>query len=314
MRTGFIFMVLLWGAAATPGAEQLYAIGSGVGDRSSKFYRIDDYDTAPRAAYLGECGITVFDIAFDSITRQFVVVDYSSTLYRLNPAHGSLSIIGTTGISRLNALEFGLSGNLYSWGSGSAELYRLDPGSGAVTVVGDTGWTSGGDLALDTNGTLYGSTGTNLIVIDPVTGKGSSLGAFGVSGVFGLEIDVDGRMLAAVGQEDQGRAELYWVDKTTGVATLIGPIAGAQDFGIYGLAFSGSPVRPKPVVPLAFQAVEIAWPTETNRWYQPQWATSLEVDQWIDLGQPIQGNGSEFSLFQSARHGEKKFFRIVPLN
>jgi hypothetical protein len=314
MKTWFILMVSLWGTVAAAGAEQLYAIGSGVGDRSSKFYRIDDYDTAPRAAFLGECGVTVFDIAYNPITRRFLTVDYSSTLYQLNPATGSLSIIGTTGISRLNALEFGISGNLYSWGSGSTELYRLDPGSGAVTVVGDTGWTSGGDLACDTNGTLYGSTGTNLIVIDPVTGKGSNIGAFGVSGVFGLEIDVNGRMLAGVGQEDQGRAGLYWVDKTTGVATLIGPIAGAQDMGIYGLAFSGSPLRPKPVVPLAFQAIEIAWPTETNHWYQPQWATSIEADQWVDLGQPILGNGSEFSLFNTVRNGEKKFFRIVPLN
>jgi hypothetical protein len=60
----------------------------------------------------------------------------------------------------------------------------------------------------------------------------------------------------------------------------------------------------------AFNAIEISWPSETNRRYQVQWTSSLDQPQWADFGPVISGSGTEISVFDSTRTHPRGFYRV----
>jgi hypothetical protein len=62
-----------------------------------------------------------------------------------------------------------------------------------------------------------------------------------------------------------------------------------------------------------FTAVEINWNTLTNTQYQVQWSLSLSSTNWTSLGTPIQGTGTNISLFDSTRGQPQKFYRVISL-
>jgi len=60
-----------------------------------------------------------------------------------------------------------------------------------------------------------------------------------------------------------------------------------------------------------FTAIELSWPSETNKVYRIQWTPSLEQPQWTNLEPLISGTGAEVSLFDSAREHPQGFYRVL---
>ncbi len=234
----------LWGALCVtvlvPSARagMLFAVGSGVGDRSSNLYRIDNYATSPAAVNIGETGHIMFDLAIDPTTDRFYAIDDSRQLFELNPLTGQATLIGNTGISgSQNALAFDASGQLFSWGRLDSQLYKLDKTNAAATPVGSTSYFAAGALAMNAGGQLFGSTtGSDLIRIDPASGNGTLVGPLGLVAL-GLAFDAGLTLYAGEGGDMSNLANLWTVNTSNGVPTFIGNVAGAGNFGLGGLAF-----------------------------------------------------------------------------
>lgn len=221
-----------------PGST-LYAIGSDAGDGSSSLYRIDDYGSNPTAEVIGEAGVTLWDIGIDPMTDRIYGVR-EDIFYEIDSGTGAATALGLTGGPDFNALEFDVNGQAYAWAA-SGSLYSIDKTTGAATLIGSTGFAPGGDLAFDIEGTLYGSTDSQLVRIDTETGAGTLVGPFGFTGAFGLEIDIDGvTMYVGRGAEGSNLAELYLVNKASGVTTLLGSIDNVS-VGLFGLSFLETP-------------------------------------------------------------------------
>ena len=63
----------------------------------------------------------------------------------------------------------------------------------------------------------------------------------------------------------------------------------------------------------AYTAIEIVWPSETNHFYQVQWALSLDAQQWSNVGPIMSGSGADLSFFDSTRTHPKGFYRVQVL-
>ena len=62
-----------------------------------------------------------------------------------------------------------------------------------------------------------------------------------------------------------------------------------------------------------FTAAEVTWPSDSNVFYQVQWASELDTNTWNSIGGPILGNGSTSSILDSARGSSNKFYRVLRL-
>jgi hypothetical protein len=60
------------------------------------------------------------------------------------------------------------------------------------------------------------------------------------------------------------------------------------------------------------RAVEICWPSVSNRQYQVQWTPAVSTN-WQNFGERIQGNGATNCVFDSTKHSEQRFYRVVPV-
>ena len=85
-------------------------------------------------------------------------------------------------------------------------------------------------------------------------------------------------------------------------------VALGNDFALDDLAFT---VAPTNTVLTIYTAVEINWTSQLNHTYQPQFSTVLAPNSWSNLGPPIQGNGTNNSVFDSTRGQPVKFYRVL---
>jgi hypothetical protein len=60
----------------------------------------------------------------------------------------------------------------------------------------------------------------------------------------------------------------------------------------------------------AFTAIELVWPSETNRLYQVQWTPALDPPQWVNFGPVVSGSGGNVSVFESTRTHPQGFYRV----
>lgn len=110
-------------------------------------------------------------------------------------------------------------------------------------------------------------------------------------------------------------------DLGSAIGPIVGPPAGSFDarFATTAGVFSLSAVSnvtfqavSRPSVSI-FTAVELCWPTETNKSYQLQWAPSLDSTNWLSLGSPVAGIGTNICVFDSTRGTTERFYRIEVL-
>ena len=146
-----------------------------------------------------------------------------------------LPLTGAFTSGAIQGLEFDPSNTLLlgthvlvGGGGSPSTLVSIDPATGVLTSIGLTGIDAIGGLAFHrVTGILYGvtSAGTaELVTIVPSTGVATSVGfTFGIySGIemSSLEFDAADRLIS--GGND---GNLYEIDTTTGLATIIGPLA-----------------------------------------------------------------------------------------
>ena len=132
------------------------------------------------------------------------------------------------------------------------QFYRLDLATGAGSVIGDPGQAVTGLAFHPVTGVLYGSTAIidiagstldvcHLITIDPLTGKGTDIGSFGLSdeadeGCTLADLTFDPATNTLYGWRSRREGDLYTVNLQTGAATKVGE-SGLSNLEGGGLAF-----------------------------------------------------------------------------
>jgi hypothetical protein len=184
-------------------------------------------------------------LAFDSNgTLYGTSVTSTARLYTINPTTGAATAVGALGIGSVfeGGLDFDAAGQLFGVNQGNAfdaKAYTIDTATGAATVLGPTPGESRDIDGLAFDGqTFYAieRVSNTLGTMDPGTGAYTPIGGPGVTigNSGGLAADpVDGTLYATF----SATGGFYSLNKTTGVATLIGD-NGAD----YGLAFA--PLNP----------------------------------------------------------------------
>jgi len=166
----------------------------------------------------------------------------TGNLYSVSTSNASLTLIGSTGLTAPDSLEFNAGGTLYTTTNGflgASGLYSINPANAAATLVGATGVTQfEGAIAFAPDGTAYGAGqgGTDIYTINLTTGAATVIGNIGLIDVSGLAFRSDGTLVAIEGTTGNS---LYSINlttfATTAIATLL-PTLG--DIG--GLTVQGS--------------------------------------------------------------------------
>jgi hypothetical protein len=118
---------------------------------------------------LGEIGGTVYALGFVNGTP-------SNPLYNVNPANGSLTLVGPGSVS-IDMFGSTTTG-LYGVGN-DLNLYSIDPATGADTLIGPTGLGSFPlfhGLSTDAGGNLYLFADPNMYSLNLLTGAASLIG------------------------------------------------------------------------------------------------------------------------------------------
>jgi hypothetical protein len=133
---------------------------------------------------------------------------YSGNLETINPATGVTAVIGRTGLG-FNAFDLaGVGGKLYATDF-SNNLYSVNPNTGAATLIGATGMPPDPTIPFTIN-----PDGTWNLCDETLYGVSRKLYATFDS----FRIDPNTLAIKTVVPPN-----LYWIDPSTGVATLIGP-------------------------------------------------------------------------------------------
>ena len=156
-------------------------------------------------------------------------VDLTSKLYTVDPATGSVGLIGPCGMANVTDIAFH-GPTLY--GVSFSQLLRLNAYTGAATVIGATSFTTNG-LAVAEDGIIYAGALGQLITLNPVTGAGTAVGSFGggMTSSGDLVFDANGVLYGAL--NSGGGVVLARINRGTGAATVIGATGLTA---VYGLA------------------------------------------------------------------------------
>jgi hypothetical protein len=102
------------------------------------------------------------------------------------------------------------------------------------------------------------------------------------------------------------------------VVTHVDDCCDSSDLNTAQVVLNGDAVTPPLPVTLSIysrvgMAVEIDWPSQTNKTYLVQYAISLATNIWSDLGTPLEGNGSTNYILDSILSQPKRFYRVLTL-
>ncbi|MCZ6778141.1 MAG: hypothetical protein O7F16_04150, partial [Acidobacteria bacterium] len=147
-------------------------------------------------------------------------------------------------------------GTLYGTNAGDGDTITVNPLTGAGMVVGASGVNATPSLAVDpTTGIIYGGEGSgspNLYTVSALTGAWTLVGIadpecgntnLGFAAIGGLDFRADGTLFAAVniaGDGGTGSDHLAILDKTTGLASVIGPFGSCTGVETECTSASGS--------------------------------------------------------------------------
>jgi len=166
------------------------------------------------------------------------------SIYAIDARAGTATLIGSPRLARgMRGLAWdGETSSLLSYfpylGAGAGDLIRIDPGTGVGTTVGPVGWLTG--LAMDHEGTLWGLTQSELVVIDKTSGQtvGSTPLSDPLWGVVGFAFDESGRAFLSPPSVG-GSSVLYALDTSSGMLTAIGPTG--VEHGLTSLVYVPEP-------------------------------------------------------------------------
>jgi hypothetical protein len=179
---------------------------------------------------LGNSGATLAGMAVANATLYGSSYHTATgTLYSVNQANGSLTVVGTTSV---DYDDFGsTTSGLYAVGV-DANLYSINSGSAIATLIGPTGLSFGSVRSLSTNSsTLYFADGPNLYTLNTTTGAATLIGSTGGAQMGALLLE--GGILYA--GEDSPGLRVDTLNITTGAATTGPTVAGTSSL-IFGFA------------------------------------------------------------------------------
>lgn len=260
----------------TPSCSPTSIIGS-----SNNFNPIKTLDFGRKTAYAfdvygGTTGPIQFDLAnpagATSITSSttspfagtwikgtwYIITYPNNQLYTVDPATGTETLIGSTGVASLTVLGMAYSDitdktyGIFSAGATSTSFYEIDLTTGAATKVGDWSGDALIDIACDSNGLFYGPglSTDKLYLVDPTvpsaTAIGSGLG-INVNYAQGAGFDKDTNILYLAAYTTTGA--LYTCDTGTGVATIVGAFPGGAEVDALAIPYSSNLPPETPAAP-----------------------------------------------------------------
>lgn len=184
----------------------------------------------------GNFGQTLAGLAVVNSTLFGTSYNNTGNLYSINPANGSLTLVGSSAIV---IDDFGATtgGGLYAV-STSSNLYSINASTGAATLIGNTGLGLSGFRALSNNGgALYFADGTNIYTLNTTTGAATLVGSTGGPGM-GALLFLNGTLY---GGADSPDIRVDTLNPGTGAATSGAAVTGTNG-QFYGLAAVPEPM------------------------------------------------------------------------
>ena len=177
---------------------------------------------------LGNSGLTLAGLGVVNSTLYATNIHtLPGNLYTVNPANGSLTLVGSSAIS-YDMFGSNTQG-LYAIGD-DANLYSINAATGAATLIGPIGVGFGSWRNLSCNASsLYLANGPNLYTLNTTTGAATLVGNMG--GPQMGAILLEGGILYAGEETPSFRVDM--LDPNTGVATT-GPIVTGASGGVFG--------------------------------------------------------------------------------
>jgi hypothetical protein len=164
---------------------------------------------------LGNSGQTLAGMAVAN-AKLYGTSDHTATgtLYTINPADGSLTVVGT---SATNFDDFGsTTSGLFAVGF-DRNLYSINSATGGTTLIGPTGIGLGSWRGLSTNSsTLYFADGVNLYTLNTNTGAATLVGPMGGGVEIGALLQENGTLYGGV---ETPSLMVDTLNPTTGAAT-----------------------------------------------------------------------------------------------
>jgi hypothetical protein len=163
----------------------------------------------------------------------------TQNLYEIDPATGAATLIGSTGLTEINGIDYHEMYGIMVAYTTDSDLYALDLSTGAATLLADApGIVPEGDLAYSA-GTWYASNGGDFGTVDQGTAAFASIGAMGplADNVAGVAVDVTGNVF---GYSKNGANEdsLISINMGSGAAAMVGLTGLNADQAVGGLDFN----------------------------------------------------------------------------
>lgn len=163
----------------------------------------------------------------------------TQSLYRIDPATGAATLVGSTGIRQINGIAYDGS-TLWAYTS-SADVYRLNLNTGAADLFSSSvAVVPEGDLAFGPGG-LWTSDGDVVGLLSVYDASIDQVGLMGsdASDVSGLAFDGSGTLF---GYSKNGSLEdtVVSIDPLTGAATTVGGTGLSSSSAVGALAYDGS--------------------------------------------------------------------------
>lgn len=234
--------------AGTASAQTLY--GSRGGNTAGNLYTINP--TTAVSTVVGPIGYAVTGMAYNPATGTMYGSTSSnspvcaSCLITINLTTGAGTLVGAMGLSN-SAADIAWSGTtLYGWSEDGDDLVTINTTTGAATFVGESGLSTFGDAMDFSGGVLYAileGNGGPLSTVNTTTGL-TTAGPT-VSGIAGTPNSGSNQPGTNVFFVGSNNGNLHTLDRTTGIATLIGP-TGIPNFD--AIAFTAPPPSTVPTL------------------------------------------------------------------
>ena len=113
----------------------------------------------------------------------------------------------------------------------------------------------------------------------------------------------------------RGRVTVVQQPTTANDFTLIVDFDDIKEGGaaFYEVTISGVSITALPRLHVKVGSVSLSFQTETNRLYQIQYTDQLSPTQWIDLGVPLKGYGTNIVVADTVLDSPRRVYRVNPL-
>ncbi len=211
----------MYAIAATRTETKLY----GIDRRTGAAALLSDLSPDPPSEISGFAIRPAEEVMYAGLSNEI-----TTTLYRVSPEFGDVEVAGTIPIGRVTTMAFSPGDTLYLadqsgrlfrtkgigtdtvcigstgivftglafspatrvlWGCAHDTLYTIDASSGTASLIGSSGGALPSTIAFGPLGTLYGTFGSALVMLDHTSGGSTLIGMTGIPGINGIVMRTD---------------------------------------------------------------------------------------------------------------------------